>query len=280
MIRIKRSWGQSHFTQDISLDASADSVRMENEVDWHETHVLLKAAFALAASSAKATFEIPYGSIERPTTRNNSFEKAQFEVPALRWADLGDEHQGVSILNDSKYGYDALGNTLRLTLLRSATWPDPEADRGLQHFTYSIYPHAGTWKAADTVRRGYELNDPLTATQVFAHAGLLPATHSWASVEEKNVVLTAVKKAEDSDALIFRMYEWAGTARTVHLHVPPGATFAVESNLMEKPEETHLAISGEVVSAPIKPFEILTVSVAYPHAATGNSVAEVHAGAR
>ncbi len=270
-IRIQRTWSKSHFTQDISLDAGADFVRVDTTVDWHETHVLLKAAFPLAASGPKATFEIPYGSIERPTTRNNSFEKAQFEVPALRWADLGGKigkgEQGVSILNDSKYGYDALGHLLRLTLLRSPTWPDPDADRGTQHFTYAIYPHAGTWKEADTVHRGYELNDPLTGTQVFAHTGSLPPTHSFAAVDEKNVILTAMKKAEDADALIFRMYESTGTATAVHLHVPPGATYAAESNLMEKPETAHLPLTGDVVTVPIAPYEILTVSVAYPHPA-------------
>ena len=278
-VRIKRSWGQSHFTQDVSLDAGADSLRVDNDVDWHETHVLLKAAFPLAASGPKASFEIPYGAIERPTTRSNSFEKAKFEVPALRWADLGDEQQGVSILNDSKYGYDALGNTLRLTLLRSSTWPDPEADRGSQHFAYSIYPHTGTWKTADTVRRGYEINDPLLAAAVFPHAGTMPASHSWGSVEEKNVVLTAVKKAEDADALIFRMYEWAGTPTTVHLHVPTGATLATETNLMEKPEPTKLGLSGDVVSVSIKPYEILTVSVSYPHSGSNNTAGTLSAKA-
>ena len=84
-----------------------------------------------------------------------------------RWADLGNARQGLSLLNDSKYGYDAAGNTLRLTLLRSPTWPDPDADRGPQHFRYALYPHAGPWKQALTVRRGYEFNDPMSATQVF-----------------------------------------------------------------------------------------------------------------
>ncbi len=268
-VRIQRTWSKSHITQDISLDADSDIIRVDTTVDWHETHVLLKAAFPLAATSPKATFEIPYGSIERPTTRNNSFEKAKFEVPALRWADLGDDKQGVSILNDSKYGYDALGNTLRLTLLRSPTWPDPDADRGVQHFSYAIYPHAGTWKQADTVRRGYEFNDPLTATQVFAHTGSLPPTHSFAAVDEHNVILTAVKKAEDADALIFRMYESTGTPTAVHLHIPPGAAYAVETNLMEKPELTHLPLTNDTVTIPITPYQILTVSVAYPHPENG-----------
>ena len=263
-VRVLRHWGSSNFVQEISLDAGADEVRVANDFDWHETHVLLKAAFPLAATSAKATYEIPYGSIERTTLRGNSWEKAKFEVPAMRWADLGDGAQGVSILNDSKYGYDAAGNVLRLTLLRSPTWPDAEADRGRQQFTYAIYPHAGGWKGAQTVRRGYELNDPMTAEQTFAHAGALGAEHSWGGVENANVTLTAMKKAEDDHALIFRMYEWAGTGGPVRLRVPPGATYAVETNLMEKVAGERLALSGDVVTVGIKPYEILTVEVVYP----------------
>ncbi len=268
-VRVARSWQASKFVQDISLDAGADAVGVANDVDWHETHVLLKAAFSLAASGPKATYEIPYGSIERPTTRNNSWEKAQFEVPAMRWADLGDAQHGLSVLNDSKYGYDAEGNTLRITLLRSPTWPDPDADRGRQRFRYAIYPHAGGWKQAQTVRRGYELNYPLTVEQVSAHSGSLPAEHSWGAVENANVTLTAVKKAEDADGLVFRMYEWAGTASEVKLRVPPGASFATGSNLMEKTEGENLPMSGEVVTVPIKPYEILTVRVVYRGGAKG-----------
>jgi alpha-mannosidase len=267
-VRVTRTWQSSKFIQDISLDAGADTALIDNDIDWHETHVLLKAAFPLAATGPKATYEIPYGSIERTTTRNNSWEKAKFEVPAQRWADLGDAKQGLSLLNDVKFGYDAEGNTLRLTLLRSATWPDEVADKGRQQFRYALYPHAGSWKQALTVRRGYELNDPLKADQVFPHTGPLPAEHSWASIENPNVTLTAIKKAEDSDALVFRMYEWAGTASDVKLHIPPGATYAIETNLMEKPEGAHLNLTGDVVTVPIKPYEILTVQATYPHNAT------------
>jgi alpha-mannosidase len=266
-VKITRHWGSSKFVQEISLDAGADEVQVANDVDWHETHVLLKAAFPLAATSDKATYEIPFGSIQRTTLRTNSWEKAKFEVPAMRWADLsgglGDAAQGVSILNDSKYGYDAAGNTLRLTLLRSPTWPDEHADRGEQKFIYAIYPHTGSWKTAETVRRGRELNDRMVGEQVFAHSGTLPAEHSFGSVENRNVTLTAVKKMEDGNGLVFRMYEWAGEASQVKLHVPAGATYAVESNLMEKPEGEHLPLSGDVVTVPIKPYEILTVEVGY-----------------
>jgi alpha-mannosidase len=266
-IRIQRTWSKSHFIQDISLDAGADTVQVANDIDWHEQHVLLKAAFPLAATSDKATYEIPFGAIERTTLRTNSWEKAKFEVPAQNWADLADAHQGFSLLNDSKYGYDAAGNVLRLTLLRSPTWPDADADQGRQRFTYSLYPHDGSWKTAQTVHRGLELNTPLSAAQVFLHTGELPATHSFAAVDNANVVLTAVKKAEDTDALIFRMYESTGQASDVHLHIPTGAKYAIETNLMETPipNGEHLALASDVVTVPIKPWEILTVEVVYPN---------------
>jgi len=267
LIRITSHWQNSKFVQTIRLEG--DQVDVENDIDWHESHVLLKAAFPLAVKSDFATYEIPYGVIERPTTRNNSWEKAQFEVPAMRWADLsgagadGKVH-GLSVLNQDKYGYDAVGNVLRLTLLRSPKSPDPDADMGHHHFHYALYPHAGTWKDALTVRHGWEYDYPLQAVVTTAHAGSLPAEHSFASVEPENVVLTAVKKAEDANGLIFRVYEWAGKATMVEFHVPPGATGATVTNLMEQPEGDALKVEGDVVKAPIKPYEILTIRVDYP----------------
>jgi alpha-mannosidase len=263
-IRVTRHWQNSKFVQTFSLAADGDEVNVENEFDWHEAHILLKAAFPLAATGPFATYEIPYGAIERPTTRNNSWEKAQFEVPAMRWADLGDGKHGLSVINDTKYGYDAVGNLLRLTLLRSPKWPDAEADMGHHHFHYALYPHAGTWKDALTVRHGYEYNYPLTAVATTTHPGALPASHSFASVTPENVVLTAVKKAEDSKGLIFRVYEWAGKDSTVEFHVPPGATTATVTNLQEASEGSPISVVHDVVSAPIHPYEILTVRVDYP----------------
>jgi alpha-mannosidase len=277
-IRITRHWQNSKFVQTIRLDG--DIIDIDNDIDWHEKHVLLKAAFPLAVTSDFATYEIPYGSIERPTTRNNSFEKAQFEVPAMRWADLsgagpdGKVH-GLSILNQDKYGYDAAGNVLRITLLRSPTWPDPDADQGEHHFHYAIYPHAGTWKDALTVRHGWEYDYPLQAVVTTAHAGSLPPEHSFASVSPDNIVLTAVKKAEDANGLIFRAYEWAGKETTAEFRVPPGAIGATVTNLMEQPEGGPLSVTtenaanaGDVVKVPIHPYEILTIRVDY--ATAGN----------
>jgi len=266
-LRVTYHWQNSKFVQTITLEG--DQIDIDNDIDWHEKHVLLKAAFPLAVTSDFATYEIPYGTIQRPTKRNNSFEKAQYEVPAMRWADLsgagadGKVH-GLSILNQDKYGYDALGNVLRITLLRSPTWPDPDADQGEHHFHYALYPHAGTWKDALTVRHGWEYDYPLLAFVTTAHPGSLPAEHSFASVAPDNVVLTAVKKAEDANGLIFRVYEWAGKETTAEFHVPPGATGATVTNLMEQPEGGPLSVAGGIVKVPIHPYEILTIRVDYP----------------
>jgi alpha-mannosidase len=262
-IRIARKWQSSTFQQDITLYTGDDHAIVANDIDWHETHVLVKACFPLAASGDHATYEIPYGSIERPTTRNNSFEKARFEVPALRWADLGNGQHGFSLLNNSKYGYDAVGNLLRLTLLRSPTWPDPDADRERHHFLYGLYPHRGDWKQALTVDHGYEFNYALEAMQVAVHDGVMPPEHSFASVAQKNVVITAMKRAESGDGLVIRFYEWAGKAGAVTLKVPSGATDATLVNLMEKPEGVSIGVNGDSVTVPVIPFQIQTVRVNY-----------------
>jgi alpha-mannosidase len=270
-IRIVRTWQKSKFVQDVSLYAGMDRVDVFNTIDWHETHVLLKAAFPLAASSRHATYEIPYGSIERPTTRNNSWENAKFEVPALRWADLGDESHGFSLINESKYGYDDKDNVLRLSLLRSPTWPDPEADRGHHEFSYALYPHSGDWKQALTVRRGYEFNDPLRAFPVAAHEGQLAPQHSFLEVEGNHVVLTALKKTEDSSAILVRLYEWAGKGGDVQIVLPDGATAATLTNLQEQPIGDPLPISAKQVTVPVHPYEIVSVRISYSEPKSSNA---------
>lgn len=264
VIRVVRTWDQSRFVQEIVLYDNSDQVQVINDIDWHETHILLKSAFPLAASSAMASYEIPYGTIQRPTTRNNSWEQAKFEVSALRWADLGDGKNGFSLLNNSKYGYDCEGNVLRLTLLRSPVSPDPDADRGHQHFTFALYPHSGDWKQGLTVRHGYEYNYNLQAVQVDPHTGGLPLEHSFISLSNDHVVLTAFKKAEDADAVILRFYEWAGKDGSVQIRVPPGAVSATMTNLMEKPEGSPLQIvNGNEVTVPVHPYSIDTVRFDY-----------------
>jgi len=261
VIRVKKHFQHSAFVQDITLYAGMPRVDVKMHADWHEKHILLKVAFPLSAHSAKATYEIPYGAVERPTGRKAPAEQAQFEVPALQWADISDAQHGFSLLNDSKYGYDAKGNVLRLSLLRSPEWPDPHADEGEHEFTYSLYPHGGGWRDAQTVRRGYELNYRLFSTQTGSHEGMLPPSYSFVQVEPENVVLTAIKKAEDDDsALVFRFYEWGGRDADVTLQIPAGAGSASETDLMER-AFADLPARGGTLTIHTKPYEIKTVKV-------------------
>jgi len=262
VIRVKSHFQNSSFIQDITLDAGSPRVDVKMQAEWHEKHILLKVAFPLSAHNDKATFEIPFGSIQRPTTRNTPAEQAKFEVPAERWADVSDSRHGFSLLNDSKYGYDAKGNVLRLSLLRSPDFPDPHADEGHHAFTYSLYPHGGGWREALTVRQGYELNYPLLPIVVANHTGHLPDAHSFLEVREDNVVVTAVKKSEDDDALIIRFYEWAGRGGDIHLRVP-GRTGSYDTiNLIEQNgQTTYLRANTDQIAVPVSPFEIKTVKV-------------------
>ena len=290
VIRVKHTWQSSTFIQEITLNANSPRVDVNMQVEWHEKHILLKVAFPLSARNDKATFEIPYGAVERPTTRNTPAEKAQFEVPALRWADLsgtdsgassgtssdapplssaaaddrvGSVH-GFSLLNDSKYGYDAKDNVLRLSLLRSPEYPDPHADEGHHEFTYSLYPHAGTWREALTVRQGYEVNVPLLAVTTTRHQGTLPPSQSFFSTQEDSVVITAIKKDADDSSLIVRFYEWAGKKGDIHLTSSASATSASATNLMEVVEgPLSLDATGKVVTVPTNAYEIKTVKVQF-----------------
>src|SRR5438477_2432901 len=262
VIRVKTHFQNSSFTQDITMYAGVPRVDVKTHVSWHEKHILLKVAFPVSAHCEKSTYEIPYGSVERPTTRNTPAEQAQFEVPALRWADISDGQHGFSLLNDSKYGYDAKANVLRLSLLRSPEWPDPHADEGEHDFIYSMYPHAAGWREAQTVRRGLELNYRPLAIPVEKHDGALASTHSFLQIEPDNVVLTAVKESEDEDGLVMRFYEWAGKEGDVTLQLPPGARSAVETDLMEK-ASGELALREGKITVHTKPYEIKTVKVKF-----------------
>lgn len=230
------------------------------DADWHEKHILIKAGVSIPAETTKATYEIPYGSIERPTTRNTSIEKAQFEVPALRWADIsGTDGSGISLLNENKYGYDAKANTLRLSLLRSPEWPDPHADEGHHHFSYALYPHGADWKQS-TFRQGYEFDYKLVAVQVPPHDGEMPRQWSFVSSDTPNVIITAVKQAEDSTGVLVRMFEFEGKKADATLAFGRMVQSATETNLMEQPGAA-LTAARNNIKVLIHPYEIKTVMV-------------------
>jgi len=163
-IEITRRAGQSTIRQRIRLWRGSRRVDFATEVDWQERQMLLRALFPLNVNAARATCEIQFGAVERPTHRNTSWDLARFEVCAQRWVDISESGYGVALLNDSKYGHSLHGSTLGLSLLKGAIFPDPNADRGHHRFTYALLPHAGDWREGQVVRRAYELNAPLFAT--------------------------------------------------------------------------------------------------------------------
>lgn len=252
----------SFFTQDIILYNGSGRIDFTTNVDWWEERTMLKVAFPLSIVDTVATYEIPYGSIQRSTQMRNSWEKAKVEVPASRWADVSSEGYGVSLLNRSKYGYDIKGNVVRLSLLRSPKWPDPTADRGKHSIDYSLYPHVGSWKQANTVARGYEYNNPLTVMTTGVHKGTLPVSHSFVQLEPASLILTTIKMAEDSDAWVIQWYETRGEDVVAMLNLPRAPKNVVTSNFLED-TGTPVDLSGNVVKVPTRKNSVVTIKVSY-----------------
>ena len=194
-----------------------------------------------------------------------------FEVPAQKWVDLTDDSGlfGLSLLNDCKYGHDVRGNLLRITLLRSPKSPDPNADMGEHEFTYSLYPHQGNWQEAETHRRACELNYPLHVVMTEEHPGALGREGSFVRLEAgAGVILSAVKRAEQDEKMVLRLYELFGKKTPAKLHFARKVVAAEETDLLERPLAA-LPVSGHTVIAELSPFEIKTVLVELGRAHSG-----------
>jgi alpha-mannosidase len=223
---------------------------------------MLKVVFPVSVFDTNATYEIPYGTIQRSTQRITSWQKARYEVPAEMWADLSKDEYGVSLLNNSKYGYDIKDNVMRLSLLRSPKWPDPTTDMGKHSIEYALYPHAGSWQDANTVRKGFEFNQPLIAKLNSIHNGKLPEEKSFIKLEGDNLVLTSVKKALDSDAWVIQWYESKGKDSEAALTLPVIPKKVVESNFIEE-DGKQINIKGNIVKMNVKKFSVTTIKVYY-----------------
>ena len=250
----------SFFTQDLVLYNDLDRIDFVTNIDWWEEKTMLKVAFPLTVQDSVATYEIPYGTIERSTQSRNSWEAAKSEVPAQRWADVSTAEYGVSLLNRSKYGYDIKGNTMRLSLLRSPKWPDATADRGKHTIEYSLYPHEKGWQEASTVRVGYEYNVPLMTMATDAHTGSLPTELSFVDLQSPNLILTSIKKAEDSDAWVVQWYEWMGIDCWAELRLPKNVRKAVSSDFLERDGEP-FEVRGNTVTVNTKKNSTRTIKV-------------------
>ncbi len=260
VLRIKRTYLSSTIVQDVVLYDQIPRIDFRTTVDWKEQEILLKAEFPVDVLSSRATYEIQFGAVERPTHMNTSWDVAKFEVCAHKWADLSQSDWGVSLLNDCKFGYDIHGNKMRLTLLKSGIYPNDEGDKYLHHFTYSIYPHEGTWVEADTVSQALRLNNPMVAQEASSHHGVLPGHFSFASVDKGAVLIETVKKAECGEGTVVRLYESAGTSARTTLHFYKKAASISACNMVEEDQKL-LAKDADALSLQFRPYEVKTFLV-------------------
>lgn len=259
-LRVVRTLGQSMIQQDYVLDAVLPYLKVETVADWHETQVVLKVAFPLAIAVDEATYEIPFGAIARPTQPTDPHQRAKWEVPALRWADMSTETAGLSILTDYKHGFDAKADQLRLTLLKAPLWPDPTADRGRHHFTYALYPHPGDWRQGQTPQHGIGFGTPtqtvcsITAAQAAVSSA---AKMTFLAMGTDRVHLSAFKPSEDTpDGYVLRCWELYGQTTTLDLQTVWGELDFQRVNLLEE---------GMTVPSPaaIAPWQIATAMIRF-----------------
>jgi len=256
-VKLTKKFLDSKIEQLVQVYSDLDRIDYDTTIDWKEEQVLLKAEFPVDIHSDKATYEIQYGNLERNTHSNTSWDKAQFEVVGHKWADISEDNYGVSLLNDCKYGYDIQGSTMRLTLLKSAKDPNEAADREVHNFKYSLYPHQGDWKKADTVKEAYKLNQPLFNRVLEKQEGKLEDNYSFIELTDENVILEVVKKAEDSNDIIIRVYEAYNRRTNTSIKVNRDLSKVCECDLHES-EIEELEINENEFEFTIKPYEIKT----------------------
>ncbi|HUX77562.1 MAG TPA: glycoside hydrolase family 38 C-terminal domain-containing protein [Anaerolineae bacterium] len=268
----------SELTQEIALTAGSPRLDFISHLRWREPQTMLRTSFPVAVHAEDATFEIQFGHIRRPTHRNTTWDLAKDEVAAHKWVDLSQRDYGVALLNDSKYGHKVKGNVIDLNLLRSVPYPGPrlvqDADvaPGEPHhaytdqcdhvFTYALYPHPGDHVEGRVVQAGYALNVPLRVVPVASQRGERPVEASFLQVDAPNVIVEAVKKAEEAprgeNAIIVRLYECEHRSTRATLHFGFPVDSATESNLMEEPLGP-LTLRNNRVTLDFRPFEVKTV---------------------
>ncbi|WP_338678455.1 alpha-mannosidase [Listeria ivanovii] len=241
---------KSQITQLIHFYHDSPEIRFETEVDWQDRNQLLKVAFPVSVHASEASYDIQFGNVKRPTHWNTSWDYARFETVGHQWADLSEKNYGVSLLNESKYGYDIKDSTIRLTLLKAAGYPDPQADLGIQSFTYSLYPHSGDFLDAKTVQTAWELNNP-----IFTSNGAV-VSFSLFQITNPYVVIDSIKQAENGNGLIVRLHEFASTRGEVTLTSDYTITAISECNLLEEEEEAGVSTTFQITPFEIKTFRI------------------------
>ncbi len=256
-LRVERKISNSTLVQKIHFYADSRRIDFETEVDWKEHQHLLKVEFPVDVHTSEGTFEIQFGNVKRKLHANTLWDEARFESCAQKWMDLSEGNYGVSLLNNCKYGHSVKDSCMALTLIKSGIVPNPNTDYEMHYFTYSLYPHAGTWVEAGTVEAAYQLNQG-TYTRLGA------ATENYfslASVNNKNVVIETIKRAEDNSGTIVRMYECENARTKATLTWNKGFENVFECNLMEELIEEISTVAGNEISFTIQPYEIKTLLI-------------------
>ena len=251
VVRFCYQHNKSDFVQDMIVYKDSRRIDFKTHVNWQESHRLLKAAFYTDIRSTKATYDIQFGHVERPTHWNNSWDWAKFEVCGHKWADLSENGYGVSLLNDCKYGHSIKDNVMKLSLLRAPKHPDFAADMGEHDFTYSLYPHMGALTEGGTIEAANQLNLPAQIVK-----GAFADNRSIVKVSNDSVQIDVVKKAEDEDCLIVRLHECRGGRGKLVLSSEYPVVKLVPCNLLE--HDCGDAVLGAEVELFVKPFEIKT----------------------
>ena len=259
-LEITKKFLDSTITQTIWLYEDTAKIDFENDIDWKESHIVVKAHFPVDINSTRATYDIQFGNVERPTHMNTSWDAAKFEVCAHKFADFSEYGYGVSIMNDCKYGHDIHDGVISLSLLKCGTYPIPEADKHRHEFTYSLYPHAGDFREAGTINKAYELNIPMDAYEVKAQNGKLPESFSLVSFSGDGVFCETVKAAEDRRGTIVRAYESFNRKCETKMTVGFEAKKAYICNLSEE-DIREVKIENGKIDLAFKPFEIVTIRI-------------------
>lgn len=258
-IRFEWRYEASRIVEVVSLAAGADRLDIDLFVDWHEHKTLLKLAVPLAVAAEESRAEVHFGHVRRPTHTNTSWDQARFETLMHRWVDLSDADAGLAVLNDCKYGYDARGNRLRITLLKSPVYPWPDADQGEHRIRLSLMPHAGfTTDAGRIVDAAEDVNMPLRWLGPATDGAAAPVIAAPFDLIGDGVAVAAVKKADDSDALIVRLYETRGRRAEVSVRTSAEAVSIVD--LLER-DPAPLAVTDGAMALAFTPFEIKTLKL-------------------
>ena len=259
----ERKWRDSRLSVEIGLNAGSRMVDFNLNLHWvergtNETGVpMLRAAFSVNVVDGVPTYEIPFGSQKRTQSPQ--------EIPALKWADLSDDNCGLTLVNSSKYGHSCNQNTLRLTLVRSSYDPDPLPEIADHSIGYAVIPHVGALDVPAAIREGEQFNSPMAVVSAPVQKGELPAEKSFVECMSPNVFISAVKKAEDSDAVVIRMFEASGRETAAKIRVTglvKSGSKVVETDVLERPlAKSSAKMDGDVLTVTVPAYGQATVKI-------------------